>query len=729
MRLILLLFITGAWACNAQPSDVSLNAPVPASPLAFAGTIGNPGITTYAYYVIANYGGGTTVSQPAVVRNVPNTLSGSSYVSIGWNRLSGVVTYDVVRVTPPVQFTGSCTCAVATGLTSTNVSDTGSSLTSYTIGTPAIAVNATIYANNRDYIPPELRQIVNGVDTPLGSDAAIPYPGAGVANSTGVAWGTSYQVSTVGGASKLVETNTSNQEILTGSTATDQPTLGAELVTVSTTWTAGANWSGSYLGWVHANGSTATLVSTNIIPNIGCASVPNISSVIPTCLYKVGWTVTGYVSGSFTVSFGGIAGGSGATTSGSYTPWTTSASGLVVTPTSDFVGTIVLSVKNLTFQALPIIELRSSDGTVRSELRAGNNARNVFLGGGAGYVTTTAADNTGVGSLTLGSLTSGFFDSCMGVDACANMTTDGNNIGIGVNALHLLQGSLGQDVAVGTGAMGNSIQPYQTTAIGHGAGASLEGPGSTAVGAFSLFSASGVTGLNTCVGAFGGYSITTALSNVCIGDGALYSSNTNSGNTAGGSESLYYITNAAAIGNSAWGYHAGKFLANGSTPNAVSQYSTFIGANAFPLGNSENNEIVIGANAVGHGTGTTTVGSTATTDTYIAAGRFRVPGTVINGTNTVTFSATPNFDFSLGNTQIITLTGSVTGWTVSNIPSGGHVEFVICQDMTGSRTFANGPASVHGFMTIGSELSKCSAQTFAVNGSAVYATSLGVINE
>lgn len=108
---------------------------------------------------------------------------------------------------------------------------------------------------------------------------------------------------------------------------------------------------------------------------------------------------------------------------------------------------------------------------------------------------------------------------------------------------------------------------------------------------------------------------------------------------------------------------------------------------------------------------------------------FAAMGYSSNSTNVVSFSTTPNFDFSKGNTQEITLTGNVTSWTVSNIPSGGHLEFIICQDGTGSRTFSSPPASVHGFMTIGSTLSRCSSQTFTTDATNIYATSTGVINQ
>jgi hypothetical protein len=100
---------------------------------------------------------------------------------------------------------------------------------------------------------------------------------------------------------------------------------------------------------------------------------------------------------------------------------------------------------------------------------------------------------------------------------------------------------------------------------------------------------------------------------------------------------------------------------------------------------------------------------------------------VITGTNTVTFSPTPTFDASLGNTQKITLTGNVTSATVSNTTAGEQLNFIICQDSTGGRTFA-WPANVKGGMTVGATASKCSAQSFLFDGTNAYAQGPGSSN-
>jgi len=102
-------------------------------------------------------------------------------------------------------------------------------------------------------------------------------------------------------------------------------------------------------------------------------------------------------------------------------------------------------------------------------------------------------------------------------------------------------------------------------------------------------------------------------------------------------------------------------------------------------------------------------------------------GPVISGLNAVSFSSTPTFDARLGNTQKITLTGNVTSSTLSNATTGEQINFLICQDGSGSRTFA-WPSNIKGGMTIGSTASKCSAQNFIFDGTNAYALSAGVAN-
>jgi hypothetical protein len=120
-------------------------------------------------------------------------------------------------------------------------------------------------------------------------------------------------------------------------------------------------------------------------------------------------------------------------------------------------------------------------------------------------------------------------------------------------------------------------------------------------------------------------------------------------------------------------------------------------------------------------------------DTYFSrasAGQVQVntgtaaPGTLITGRNvtpinTVSFSSTPAFDASLSDLQVITLTGNVTSSTITNMLSGQHLTFLICQDGTGGRTFV-WPTTVSNAPTISTAAgtataSTCLATTFHAN--------------
>lgn len=87
----------------------------------------------------------------------------------------------------------------------------------------------------------------------------------------------------------------------------------------------------------------------------------------------------------------------------------------------------------------------------------------------------------------------------------------------------------------------------------------------------------------------------------------------------------------------------------------------------------------------------------------------------------VTFSATPTFTVTTSTgiqNFFITLTGNVTSSTLSvtNATTGQDIAFHICQDATGSRTFA-WPSNVTGAGTISATASSCSNQVFRYDSS------------
>ncbi len=93
---------------------------------------------------------------------------------------------------------------------------------------------------------------------------------------------------------------------------------------------------------------------------------------------------------------------------------------------------------------------------------------------------------------------------------------------------------------------------------------------------------------------------------------------------------------------------------------------------------------------------------------------------------TVTFSATPTFTRSSQIQQWqITLTGNVTGSTLSGAQAADIFIFNICQDATGSRTFVP-PTGFSQMARISSTASACTKQTFYWDGSNAIAVTPGV---
>ncbi len=99
-----------------------------------------------------------------------------------------------------------------------------------------------------------------------------------------------------------------------------------------------------------------------------------------------------------------------------------------------------------------------------------------------------------------------------------------------------------------------------------------------------------------------------------------------------------------------------------------------------------------------------------------------------SGTETVTFSATPVFNLAVCIHEI-TLTGNITSFTVTGGTSGSLQTFVFIQDGMGSRTVVGQPAAMLGFFTIGATASKNNAQSFAYDGSNLFAIGAGLINQ
>lgn len=200
-----------------------------------------------------------------------------------------------------------------------------------------------------------------------------------------------------------------------GTTATDGGQLGTELLT-SANWTS-TGWTGDFTtGFTHTTGNTTALSNT-------------LAAVVGT-YYQITWTVTGRTAGSFTVSFGGYLSGSG-TASSAVGPRATTTAGLVITPTSDFNGTIVISIRVITPGSASVV-LRNSAGNIVNEIRAFTLTTNTSIGIIASRVITTATNISAYGNSSLLDVTSGSHNSGFGVGTLAGLTIGSGNLGLGV---------------------------------------------------------------------------------------------------------------------------------------------------------------------------------------------------------------------------------------------------------------------------------------------------------
>jgi hypothetical protein len=343
-----------------------------------------------------------------------------------------------------------------------------------------------------------------------------------------------------------------------GTTASDSGQLGAELLT---TGTGDASWTGTSFatGYTHVAGSTTTLTST-------------LAGVVGT-FYQITYTVTGRTAGSFTIGFGGFTSGN-LTATGAVGPRATTTDSVVITPTSDFNGTIVLSIRVISISSASVT-FNSSAGTVTNQIRISSNNSNTFFGRAAAQNNTTGNSNS-------------FF----GVSAGRDNTTGGSNSFFGLSA--------GTSNTIGSN---NSF-------FGH-----LSGNANTTGGSNNFFGqGSGFvnsTGAsNSFFGQSSGQNNTTASNNSFFGHNSGFSNTTGASNSFFGANAGFFSTTGA--NNCFVGFDAGRRIANGNALPLVNN-SIFIGIDTRANADNQTNQIVIGHNATGLGSNTTVLGNTSTT--------------------------------------------------------------------------------------------------------------------
>ena len=480
----------------------------------------------------------------------------------------------------------------------------------------------------------------------------------------------------------------------TGTTASDTAPLGSELAAVTGT---GTNWTlaGTNLnvgGYTHTTGSAVPLTTA--------------LAAVNGTYYQITYTITGRTAGLIIIAYGGTTIG-GITATGATGPLASSTAVLTITPTTDFDGTVVLSIKSIGTSSASSTFANSS-GTSNIEVRASSATSNTFIGLLSGRRNTTGTNNAFIGSAAGQVNTTGGNNSFLGYNAGVSNTIGANNSFFGTYAGQL-------------NTTGNN-----NTAVGYNALiTNTTGAGHTALGASALQNNS------------------TGTLNSAIGFAALRQNTTGNNNTAFGYAAMQNNTTGAA--NIAIGTNAGRYIANGTTDATILNNSIFIGNFAYPLADNQTNQIVIGAAAIGLGSNTTVIGNSSTTVTGLY-------GNLVLGGNAITGSATgsgytlnvaaPSTNGALkvsGSTQItgslnvsgsITTTGTITAQTLVVQTVTSSIVYSSGSNIFGNKDTDNqvftGSVLVSGSITVSGSVINTLTASYAVSASQAISASQAV---
>ena len=275
-------------------------------------------------------------------------------------------------------------------------------------------------------------------------------------------------------------------------------------------------------------------------------------------------------------------------------------------------------------------------------------------------------DSIMIGDSTTGTIDAANYNTGLGVDVFAALTSGDNNIAIGNNALNdNTTGSF--NTAVGAFSLDSNTTASNNTALGSASlGQNTTGAHNVAVGTSAL-TANTTGASNTAVGSGTLAANTTAAANTALGYGALRDNTTGSSNTGLGYLALEENTTGSsnvAVGleameqnttgsqNVAIGYHA--LEENTTATNSVAVGfdalagnttgvdNTAVGAGALDANTTANNNSAFGRNALGAnttGTNNTAVGyasldASTTGDGNTAVGNLSLSGNTTAGSNT-----------------------------------------------------------------------------------------------
>lgn len=251
-----------------------------------------------------------------------------------------------------------------------------------------------------------------------------------------------------------------------------------------------------------------------------------------------------------------------------------------------------------------------------SDYSWGGANNNIWIGSVNTTVTGTGDQgnyNIAIGELTLGVNTTGFQNIAIGAGALKSNTTGSYNYAIGDNALRYNTAGV-QNMAVGGYSLASNTTGGYNLALGVNAlKGNVSGSYNTGVGYCTLYAATGSN--NTAIGFYSGWNITTGSENTGVGVASNNGLTTGSGNTVIGHGGLRF--NTASSYNVAIGWFAGRYI-NAGTNNTAPTNSVFIGDDCRALNANDDNQIVIGHLAVGHGSNTATWGNTSILNNYFS---------------------------------------------------------------------------------------------------------------
>jgi len=208
------------------------------------------------------------------------------------------------------------------------------------------------------------------------------------------------------------------------------------------------------------------------------------------------------------------------------------------------------------------------------------------------------------------------------------------NASTATRAFHLTGGSAGMipyQTAENTTALlaaGTAGQVLQSNGTGAPVWGSI-----TIGGSLDQFTDAKIQGTEFTGSLIIGHKTTGALSNAqnntAVGIGSVSAITSGNANTVVGAQAL--AGNTSGSNNAVLGASAGRYIADGTTPATIANQSVFIGAAAKPKADNENNQIVIGYNAIGKGSNTIQLGNdniiNVATSGTITAGTVTYPKT------------------------------------------------------------------------------------------------------